>query len=204
MEGVSAVVLIFKYKEQLLKDANLFSFAQESFSIEHATYEGLCQEDLRNLVNHYHQMGSHSIAQILETLVLAGDRSHTGTRTAEGKNFKQVLVMYERRADDLYNILVGCAEQRRELNWKKIGIAGVGSSGVGFGVGALAWAAGVSNPITCGVVAGVMMFSGAGAKAAIDLSAEANSVVLGFLLDRLENFGLVAIEDRVVRIRMPN
>eukprot|EP00435_Cladocopium_sp_Y103_P046578 s518_g13.t1 len=164
-QDVLAYVRFLKQKDVLTR------MVSDSFEIIESTYTGVDQDELRSLVQHFRKKGDALQADMLDNVFLVGEGSSTFiTSVPENNVFVNVILLYARRQDGKYDLLIAKGEQKKELSMNKVAVAATGATGLGIGSGALAFIGGSSLPsaVLTGGVAFLVVCGSAACKTCND------------------------------------
>jgi hypothetical protein len=169
-------------------------FVVDSFSVKHEILHGVTNDDLARLISVKRQKGQHYVSKLLEDVLLVGDGcASIETQILDAECQKTTFVVYVKRSDDKYNIIVGEGTQKRRLNRRKVATCLGGSLLViTAGIACLVFSLGAVIPV---VVAGGVGVIGTVAKAVHDYHTSFTNVLTGCLLNMLEEDGVIAIHD---------
>ena len=177
----------------------LTRMVNDSFHIMETAYQGVDQDELQRLVLHHRHKEDDLLADMLQNVFLVGEGSSTFIASVPSNNvFVNVVLLYARRQDGKYDLLIAKGEQKKEVNMTKMGAAAAGVSGLGAGTAALAFGCGASlHPaVAAGAVVFLVAGCGAACKTYDDYNEPIENVVNGFLLSSLESKGLIEISHR--------
>mmetsp|Transcript_14916 Transcript_14916/g.17950 ORF Transcript_14916/g.17950 Transcript_14916/m.17950 type:complete len:189 (-) Transcript_14916:189-755(-) len=185
----------------------------DSFHTMESAYKGVDQNELKHLVVHLRKQGEDLQADMLGKVFLVGEGHATFIASVpENNHFVNVVLLYARRQDGKYDLLIAKGEQKKELNGKKLAVAAGGAAALSAGAGgfsALSRGAGtlsfleslpVSPPLVAGAVF-LLLLGGIGWKTKNDYCEPIENVVNGFLLASLEKKGLIEISDNGVKMK---
>merc|ERR1719313_1555082 len=150
----------------------------------------------------HREKGEDALADMLGTIQLLGDGSSTivvNPNDSPHTELSKLLVVYARRENGKYDLIVARATQKKSLSPAKVASAIGGSCGVCALGGAILYA---SNPLGWGVLAiGASLLTASGGKAAYDYNKSMENVVAGYICKELKDMGMIQIaNDRVVMV----
>merc|ERR1719498_670819 len=105
---------------------------QQSFDMSCKVWRGVTQDDIDNMAEHYKSNDRHVLAKLLGDLLLSGESG--ADKAIDEKTPNSLItthyVIFTRRPDGKYDLLVVLACQKKKLDQKKIASAVGGSIAV--------------------------------------------------------------------------
>eukprot|EP00419_Tripos_fusus_P001477 CAMPEP_0172677154 /NCGR_PEP_ID=MMETSP1074-20121228/14474_1 /TAXON_ID=2916 /ORGANISM="Ceratium fusus, Strain PA161109" /LENGTH=197 /DNA_ID=CAMNT_0013494939 /DNA_START=64 /DNA_END=657 /DNA_ORIENTATION=- len=193
-----------QYIDHLEHANSLYSLVHESFELYYHQHRGVTQADMNMMVVMHRSRGQDSLADALSQVLLLGEGSSTlvvNPHDSPHTELSKMLVVYARRDNQTYDVLVAKASQKKRIAPEKIACAVGGSLAVG-GLGAvILTAASVQNPLSWGLgVAGTLATASAG-KAAYDYGGTMENVVAGYICKELLDMGMIKLfHDHIVMV----
>jgi hypothetical protein len=167
----------YDYMDEVKKNDNLFILIRESFKLKMDITKGVTKDEMNEVVD---ATTDPDLKNALKGVTLVGDSKTLLTLdNTERKKYRKALVVYERRTDGKYNVLVVYATQVKELAVDKLVACGLGSVCAGIVAGVI-----TMNPAV-GVGTAVVLSAGSGAKAAYDYTKDMPDVLCGYILEEL-------------------
>ena len=165
------------YMGEIKKNNNLFTLIRESFKLKFDLTKGVTKDEMPEVVD---GTTDPDLKNALKSIKLIGDSKTLFTLdNTERKAYRKALVIYGRRADEKYDILVVYATQVKELAVDKLVACGLGSVCAGILAGVI-----TMNPAV-GVSTAVVLSTASGAKAAYDYTQDMPDVLCGYILEEL-------------------
>jgi hypothetical protein len=176
------------YMAEVKKNDNLFTLIRESFRLKMDITKGVTKDEMSEVVN---ATTDPDLKNALKGVKLVGDSKTLLTLdNTERTKYRKALVVYGRRTDEKYDVLVVYATQVKELAVDKLVACGLGSVCAGILAGVV-----TMNPAV-GVGTAVVISAGSGAKAAYDYTKDMPDVLCGYILEEL-------VQKKVLKIQ-PN
>jgi hypothetical protein len=167
----------YDYMDEVKKNDNLFILIRESFKLKMDITKGVTKDEMNEVVD---ATTDPDLKNALKGVTLVGDSKTLLTLdNTERTKYRKALVVYERRTDGKYNVLVVYATQVKELAVDKLVACGLGSVCAGIVAGVI-----TMNPAV-GVGTAVVLSAGSGAKAAYDYTKDMPDVLCGYILEEL-------------------
>ncbi|UJR29447.1 hypothetical protein I4U23_010659 [Adineta vaga] len=176
------------YMAEVKKNENLFTLIRESFQLKMDITKGVTKDEMNEVVS---AATDPDLKNALQNIRLVGDSKTVLTLDNSNRaKYRKALVVYGRRSDGKYDVLVVYATQVKELAVDKLVACGLGSICAGIVAGVV-----TMNPVV-GVSTVALLSAGSGAKAAYDYTQEMPDVLCGYILEEL-------VQKRVLQIQ-PN
>ena len=199
IDGVLSGEDIAAYYAFLRDQEVLTRLVTDTFTIVEQAHRGVTQQNLRGMVAHYRSIGHTIEADLLESVFLCGDGSAMFLQSVPASNeFVNVVLIYAKRKDGKYDLVIAKGEQKKELDSEKLFAAGTAALGLGLGVAALAKIAGADfgPAVSRGAAIATTFAGGTAYKTYQDYNEPIQNVVNGYLLNSLERKGLIDIDNQ--------
>jgi hypothetical protein len=167
----------YDYMAEVKKNDNLFTLIHESFRLKMDITKGVTKDEMIEVVD---ATIDPDLKNALKGVKLVGDSKTLLTLdNTERTKYRKALVVYGRRTDGKYDVLIVYATRVKELAVDKLVACGLGSVCAGILAGVV-----TMNPAV-GIGTAVVISAGSGAKAAYDYTKEMPDVLCGYILEEL-------------------
>jgi hypothetical protein len=164
---------------------NLFRLIRESFKLKFDSRKGITKDEMNQLID---GTTDPDLKNVLKDVKLLGDSGALLTLDSATRNeFRKALIVYGKRNDGKYDILVVYATQTKEIAMDKLLACGLGSICAGILAGCA-----TMNP-AIGVGTTFALSAASGVKAAYDYSQDVPDVLCGYILQELVQKQLVNV-----------
>jgi hypothetical protein len=164
---------------------NLFRLIRESFKLKFDSRKGITKDEMNQLID---GTTDPDLKNVLKDVKLLGDSGALLTLDSATRNeFRKALIVYGKRNDGKYDILVVYATQTKEIAMDKLLACGLGSICAGILAGCA-----TLNPAV-GFGTAVVLSAASGTKAAYDYSQDVPDVLCGYILQELVQKQLVNV-----------
>lgn len=192
-EDVAAYYTFLRQHEVLTR------LVSDTFTVIEQAHKGVTQENLGGMVAHLRSTGRTIEADLLDQVFLCGEGTAMFLQSVPTSNeFVNVVLIYARREDGKYDLVIAKGEQKKALDTAKLCAAGGAALGLGAGGAVLAVTAGAAlgPAVGAGVAIAITFAGGAAYKTYQDYNEPIQNVVNGYLLNSLERKGLIDIDDQ--------
>ncbi len=175
-----------EYRNEAIKNTSLLNSMRQTFQIKYRMAKNITKEDLHQL---YVEATDAHLKSLYNNILLVGNaQTMIINRDYRKNNYEIGLVVYRRRWNRKYDLLVAYAVQANELGKTRVAGYGVTAICIGAVAGIL-----TLNPIVAvGTAAGIAAMGGV--KVTHDFLSETSDVVCGYMLDELVKNGLIKID----------
>ena len=190
---------IDRFLEHTKQTQALFNMAAESFQMLYEQFNGVTSDELGDLRQKYERRGEEQLAEMLGSVSLMGKGSCmilVNPEDSPHTNLTKFFVLFARRDDQTYNLIVAKASQKKTIQACKVAAA-LGCSCVTGTVltAAIRTAATGGNPVVIGLLTGAALAAMAGSKTAYDYNRVMDNVITGYVCKELQELGVIKVSN---------
>ncbi|CAF4068713.1 unnamed protein product [Rotaria sp. Silwood1] len=174
------------YIAEVTKNSTVFHMIRESFKLKYDEIKGITKDEMDEVID---GMADADLQRALKGVKLLGDgRSILAVDNMERNKYRKSLVIYGKRNDGKFNVLVVHATQVKELDVGKLVACGLGAACAGVLAGCL-----TMNPVV-GVSTAALLSAASGVKSAHDYTQQMPDVLCGYILEELVQKNILKIK----------
>ena len=189
---------IDRFLEHTNQTQALFNMAAESFQMLYEQFNGVTSDELGDLRQKYERRGEEQLAEMLGSVSLMGQGSCmilVNPEDSPHTSLTKFFVLFARRDDKSYNLIVAKASQKKTIQASKVAAALGCSCLTGVLTGVFLTTATGGNPVVGGLLTGAALAAMAGSKTAYDYNRVMDNVITGYVCKELQELGVIKVSN---------